>query len=296
MYDVIVIGGGPAGMSGALVLARCRRKVLICDTGKPRNRWAKQMNGFLTMDGVSPQEFLDKAKKDLSKYTIEWRNTEVINSECHGDWFSVELADGTLAKSKKLLIATGLKDNLPPLPDIEDYYGKSVHHCPYCDAYECKDKAIIAYGKGAEAKGLALSLKTWSSNVTLCTDGFQINNASKELLERNEVKIETGKIIRLIGKNGIMEGIEFTNGNIIPAESLFFVEKTNQQSQLSKALKCTFTKKGVVKTDRFHKTNIKGLYVAGDADKDMQQVIVAASEGAKAGININKELQEEERK
>jgi thioredoxin reductase len=296
MYDVVVIGGGPAGMSGALILARCRRKVLICDTGKPRNRWAKQMNGFLTMDGVSPEEFLTRARKDLSRYDIEWKNVEVVNSRCHGDWFSLELADGSSIKSKKLLIASGLTDNLPLLPDIEDYYGKTVHHCPYCDGYEARDKAIVAYGKGAEAKGLSLSLKTWSANVTLCTDGFELNNASKELLERNKVKIETGKIRKLIGKNGILEKIEFTNGHTIAAQSLFFVEKTHQQSQLSKILNCTFTKKGVVKTDRFHKTNVKGLYVAGDADKDMQQVIVAASEGAKAGISINKELQEEERR
>jgi thioredoxin reductase len=296
MYDVIIVGGGPAGMSGALVLARCRRKILICDTGKPRNRWANQMNGFLTMDGATPQEFLTKAKEDLSKYNVEWKNIEVVTSQCHGDWFSLDLADGTSLKSKKLLIATGVKDSLPPLEGVADFYGKSIHHCPYCDGYESRDKAIIAYGKGAEAKGLSLSLKTWSSNITLCTDGYQINNAAKDLLERNEVKIETGKISKLIGKNGLLESIEFSNGHNIPAEALFFVEKTNQQSELSKVLNCTFTKKGVVKTDRFHKTNIKGLYVAGDADKDMQQIIVAASEGAKAAISINKELQEEERK
>ena len=296
MYDVIVIGGGPAGMSGALVLARCFRKIVICDTGKPRNRWASHMNGFLTRDGATPQEFIESAKKDLAKYDIEWRNIEVTKAKCNGDSFSVELADGSELESRKLLIATGLKDSLPPLAGIEDYYGKSVHHCPYCDGYESRGKAVVAYGKGAEAKGLSLSLKTWAEDVTLCTDGFQVNKATTELLERNRVKIKTGKISKINGRDGYLESLDFSDGSSIPAERLFFVEKTNQQSLLSQQLNCTFTTKGVVKTDRYHKTNVKGLYVAGDADRDMQQVIVAAAEGSKAAISINKELQEEERR
>lgn len=297
MYDVIIIGGGPAGLNAAMILGRSRRKVVVFDSGEPRNRWAKSMNGFLSSDGVNPRDFIQKGREELKKYGVEIVFKKVDAATYSKGKFIVDDADGTVYHSKKLILATGLKDNLPPLEGLEPLYGKSIHHCPYCDGWESRDKAIAVYGPERRGIGQALAMKTWSDSVTLFTDGTdKLTRADRELLQRNGVAICTAAIERLEGEEGMLQRIVLKNGEVREQQAMFFSLGTKQQSDLGQQLGCEFTSKGVIKTRRLQQSNIPGLYVAGDAARDMQLVIVAAAEGAKAGVSINMELQKEERK
>ncbi|MBB6609751.1 NAD(P)/FAD-dependent oxidoreductase [Pontibacter sp. Tf4] len=295
MYDVIIIGGGPAGLNAAMLLGRSRRKVVVFDSGKPRNRWAASMNGFLSSDGMSPLEFIKKGREELQRYNIELLDKLVVTATYSKGSFVVNDADGAVYRSKKLLLATGLKDKLPEIEGIEAFYGKSVHHCQYCDGWENRDKAIAVYGKNRDGIGQALSLKTWSDRVTLYTDGTdKLRRIDRERLQRNDVKVCTIRITGLKGENGMLQQILLANGEAHEQQALFFSSASVQQCDLGEQLGCEFTSKGIIKTRRQQNTHIPGLYVAGDADRDMQLVIVAAAEGAKAGVAINIELQKEE--
>ncbi|WP_299760151.1 NAD(P)/FAD-dependent oxidoreductase [uncultured Pontibacter sp.] len=297
MYDVIIIGGGPAGLNAAMLLGRSRRKVIVFDSGKPRNRWANNMNGFLTSDGMNPREFIQKGRAELDKYGVELNNMVIKTATYTKGEFVVNDEAGKVYRSRKLLLATGLKDNLPELDGLEELYGKSIHHCPYCDGWESRDKAIAVYGPERGGIGQALAMKNWSDDVTLYTDGTDsLRHEDLELLERNGVKVQKEKITRLEGEGGMLQHIVLYSGEKRPQQAMFFSLGTQQQSDLGEQLGCEFTSKGVIRTKKLQHSNIPGLFVAGDAARDMQMVIVAAAEGAKAGVAINMELQQEDRK
>src|SRR4051794_34923890 len=149
MLDVIVVGAGPAGLSAALILGRCRRRVLVCDTGRPRNAASHAMHGFLSRDGMAPLEFLTIARDQLRRYdTVELWDIEVTAAECREGRFHVTLANGTTLEARKLQIATGVADNVPDLPGFHELYGRSVFHCPYCDGWEVRDGGLAVYGRG----------------------------------------------------------------------------------------------------------------------------------------------------
>jgi thioredoxin reductase len=297
MYDVIIVGGGPAGLSAAMILGRCRRKVVLFDTGKPRNRWSESMNGFITRDGIKPGDFIKIGRKELKEYDIEVHDWEIKEVRYSAEGFLAIDGKGKEYRSKKMLLATGLKDRLPNLPGIEEMYGISVHHCPYCDGWESQDKPLAVYGKNRFGFGLALSLKTWSDNVMLFTDGTnKLTGPEISQLERNGIQVNTKKIKRLEGDNGKLREIVLADGSTEHREAMFFNTGTDQQCSLGKMLGCEFTSKGVVKTRKLQKTNVKGLFVAGDAARDVQLVIVAAAEGTKAAVAINMELQAESRR
>ncbi|CAN5535111.1 hypothetical protein BH23ACI1_BH23ACI1_29070 [soil metagenome] len=299
MYDVVIVGGGPAGLSAALMLGRCRRSVLVCDTGRPRNAASHAMHGYLSRDGMSPREFLAVARQQLQPYlTVEMRDVEVKAAECRPDaTFDVTLAGGERVTSRKLLLATGVSDNVPQISGIDSLYGRSVFHCPYCDAWEVSGEPIAIYGRGERGVGLSLTLTVWSRDLVLCTDGpSEIDPADRDRLARNGIAVREERIARLDGHDGALSAVVFESGESLPRRALFFTTGQSQRSALAVKLGCELSDKGTVRTGKYESTHLPGLFVCGDASRAVQWVIVAASEGAEAAFAINSDLLREDLK
>ena len=291
-YDVVIVGAGPAGLSAALILGRCRRTVLVCDTGKPRNRSSHALHGYLTRDGIDPAEFRAIGRRELRRYdTVEIRDIGAEHAECREGRFFVRLDDGTDVSARKLLIATGVRDHVPDLQGIDELYGRSVFHCPYCDGWEMRDQPIAIYGKGARGLGLSLELTAWSRDLVLCSDGpAEIDDQGRSRLARNGIAVREERIRALEGTDGILQRVVFETGVPLARRALFFTTGQSQQSELAVLLGCEFNDKGTVRTGRYESTHLPGLYVAGDASRAVQWVIVAAAEGAEAAFAINTDL------
>lgn len=172
VYEVVIVGGGPAGLSAGIVLGRCRRGVLLCDVGQPRNQASRAVHCLLGHEGTPPSDLLARGRFELEGYaTVTSRADRVTEIARYANQFSVTCADGSTLRARKVLLTTGLTDQVPQLEGIERLYGRSVHHCPYCDGFEHRDQPLAVYGAGDKGAGLALMMKQWSSDVLLCTDG-----------------------------------------------------------------------------------------------------------------------------
>ncbi len=296
MFDCIIVGAGPAGLSAALILGRCRRRVLVCDAGKPRNEASKALHGFLTRDGIPPAELLKIGREQLRTYEgVELLEIEVTDAKRNQDGFDVTLKDGVILSSRKLLLATGVVDHLPEIAGIESFYGHSVWHCPYCDGWEVRDQPLAIYGRAEHGKGLALELLAWSKDLVLCTDGpAGLDSDERERLSHYGIEIREERIARLEGESGRLERIVFTNGEKISRRGMFFSTGNEQRCDLASRLGCELDEKGAVKTGDYETTGIPGLFVAGDASRAVQLAIVAAAEGAQAAFAINTALIKED--
>jgi thioredoxin reductase len=294
MFDVLIAGGGPAGLSAALMLGRCRRRVLVCDLGQPRNRRSRALHGYLTRDGIEPLAFNELGRRELPSYGVEFRTLGVVGAERSDDHYRVALSDGGREAARYLLIATGVVDDLPGITGLDECYGRSVFHCPYCDGWEWRDRPLAALGEGANVTGLALALRTWSSDVVMCTNGSRVDRRGRDRLARHGIAVRTEAIARLEHDGGLMTTIVFASGEPARCQAMFFTTGQHPQSDLAIRLGCTLTQKGAVKTGMLCDTNVPRLFVAGDASRDAQFVVVAAAEGMKAAVAINKALQAEE--
>jgi thioredoxin reductase len=296
-FDVAIVGGGPAGLSAALVLGRSCRRVIVCDHGKPRNYAARAVHGYLGLDGIEPAELRRRAREQCARYDVQFLDGEVITARREDEEqqtpFQLILKDGSLVRARKLLLATGVEDNLPPIPSIDDFYGISVHHCPYCDAWEHRGKHLVAFGTGPSVIELAVMLRNWSSQVTACTHGHDLSEKDQTRLRTCGIQHCEQVVTGLVGSNGTLEAIRFAAGESLDCDAIFFSSSQGQRSTLPLMLGCQCDHDGLVVSKKKQGSGVPGLFLAGDADGDVQFAIVAAAEGAIAATAINRELQEE---
>jgi len=301
--DVLIIGGGPAGLSAALVLGRARRRIVVVDAGRPRNAAARTMHGYLTRDGINPNELLELGRREISTYGVEVLVDEVTAVEridCddrdRATAFDATTKGGRRFRARKVLFATGICDDVPDLPGVAECYGASIHHCPYCDGWEHRDRRLLAFStEASKAVGLSLLLRGWSEQVMALTHGTAASAKDRSRAEALGIEVIEARVERLIHEGSSLRGVMFQGGRSIEADALFFNTGQAQTCDLPLKLGCGMEDEEHLATSDKQRSQVPGVFLAGDADGDVQFAIVAAAEGATAAVVINKELQEEDR-
>jgi len=299
LWDVIVIGGGPAGLSAAMVLVRSRRSVLLIDEGRQRNLRSHGLHNFITRDGILPPDFLHLAHQDIKQYPVTYRQGRItaINASKKGIGFVLQEDDGSQFHCKRILLATGVTDNIPDIPGMETLWGRSVFHCPFCDGYECREKKVGLFAEKHNGYGMALALRHLSEDVTLFTHGSHyLKPSQKTHLAKRNIRVFTKRITKLESSDERLQAVLLADGSSVPCDFLFTHHGLKVNNELTRQLGCRCTSKGAAVTNRHQETNVPGVYVAGDASIDMHFVVVAAAEGVKAAVAIHNDLLQMENK
>ncbi|TCN20510.1 thioredoxin reductase [Mesobacillus foraminis] len=297
MLDCVIVGGGPAGLNAALVLGRARRKVVLFDSNSPRNAVTHESHGFITRDGIKPSEFRKIAHHDIAKYpSVMIRNEKITDVKKKGMLFELVTEEGECIQAKKVILATGLKEIHPSVDNLMNYYGKSLFSCPYCDGWELKDLPLIVLTEFPHAFHFVKIVYNWSKDLIVCTNGHKVlTTEQKEVLQRKGIKVSEQKIKTLVGENGFLESVIFEDGQEVKRNGGFVTPQWIQASHLGQSLGCEINQLGGIITDELGRTNIEGVYAAGDTSVIApSQVIIAAAEGSKAAIGVNTDLTQDE--
>ncbi|HEX2193217.1 MAG TPA: NAD(P)/FAD-dependent oxidoreductase [Acidimicrobiales bacterium] len=296
-YDALVLGGGPAGLAAALWLARHRRRVAVLDGGEPRNRTTSLTHGYLGHDPISPTELLERARTEVLAYpTSSFLPCLATGARAHGEGgFEVDTDEGERLSSRRLVLATGVVDELPPVAGVEEHYGESVFHCPTCDGYEARDREVVVLGWGAQIAGTALELFDWARRVTVVTGGrpFEGDERHREALARHGVSVKEVEAAELSGRRGELRGVLLSDGTEVACDVVFFSVAHHPRTELARELGCRLTEEGCVEVDDQCRTSVSGVFAAGDVTPGLQIVQVATAEGAVAGVACALSLQGE---
>ena len=285
--DVVVVGGGPAGLSAALVLGRARRQVLVIDTGRPANVASSAIGGLLGQTGVAPIELRRAGREQLVDLpTVEVRDAAVVDAHLASERPRVKLSDGSELSTRALVLAHGLSYEPPALPGIEPLWGRSVFHCPFCDGWEVRDRALAVHGNGADVVRSALVVSGWSSDVVLLTGGpARLGESGRAMLAAAGVRVREEPVRRLAGHDGRLDRIEFASGPVETREALFVRTRREQPNGLAAALGCELTAGGTIVTDGDGRTAVAGVYAAGDAATErLRSVAAAIGTGSRAAL------------
>lgn len=298
-HDVVVVGAGPAGLAAALWLGRYRRSVLVLDGGPSRSWATRATHGYLGSDPVAPRTLLDRARSDLAAYpTVTRRRARATDVAADGPRrFTVTTHDGARTVARRLVLATGVVDDLPPVKGIEEHYGAGAFHCPTCDGYEARGRRVVVLGWGAQVAGTALQLLDWAREVTVLTGGrrFEGDERHRQALERHGIALLEDQAAELLGPRGGLEAVCLATGADVPCDLLFFSIAHHPRTELAAALGCRLTPEGCLEVDGEGRTSVDGVYGAGDVTPGIQLVQVAAAKGTMAGVACALSLQGEPR-
>jgi thioredoxin reductase len=283
-----VVGGGPAGLSAALVLGRARRRVLVLDTGRPANMKSGAIGGLLGQSGVAPVDLRRAGREQLADLpTVEVRDAAVIDADL-GSELRVRLDDRSELRTHALVLAHGLSYEPPALPGIEPLWGRSVFHCPFCDGWEVRDRALAVHGNGPDVVRSALVVSGWSSDVVLLTDGpAELGDGGRAMLAAAGVRLREEPIRRLAGDEGHLDRIEFASGPAEERDALFVRTRREQPNGLAAALGCELTPGGTIVTDDDGRATVAGVYAAGDAATErLRSVAAAIGSGSRTALAV----------
>lgn len=301
-YDAIVVGGSWAGLSAAMQLARARRRVLVVDTGQPRNRFAHTSHGFLGQDGRTPADILDTARAQVLAYpTAEFRADEAIRATPRDDEpsadFEIGLASGATVRGRRLVLATGVVDELPDVPGLRERWGRSVLHCPYCHGYEVAGRRLGVMAVSETSMHQALLLPDWSNNVTLFTNGaFDPTDEQRATLAGRGVVLDPRPLVEVVGDGERLAGVRVAGDDgtdVVALDALFTASRTRMASPLAEELGCAFDDGPfgpVIRTDAKKETTVPGVYAAGDAARVPHNATWASADGVTAGIYAHQSL------
>ncbi|WP_458248099.1 NAD(P)/FAD-dependent oxidoreductase [Streptomyces sp. MAI_2237] len=292
-YEVIVVGGGAAGLSAALVLGRARRRTLVVDAGEPRNAPAAHMHGYLTRDGMPPAEFLAAGREEIARYGVDLVRDRAVDV---APGFTVSLASGRTVRARRLVVATGLKDEPPAVPGVAERFGRDVLHCPYCHGWEVRDRAFGVLATTPMSVHQALMVSQWSKDVTLFLHTVEERELTDDDLRRLAaagVKVVPGEVAELVVEGDRLTGVRLADGTTHAREVVFVapraVPRTDLLERLGAELRETpFGAYPVV--DETGLTTVPGVWAAGNAMGFAEQVVNAAAGGYRAGATINGEL------
>ncbi|MGE7752744.1 NAD(P)/FAD-dependent oxidoreductase [Lysinibacillus fusiformis] len=293
-YDCMIIGGGPAGLSAALTLGRARRKVALVDNGTNRNRVTQESHGFLTRDGIKPQEFKNLASKDIESYPsitmMDQTVIEIIKDDITG-LFLVNTSENKTYVTEKILLATGIQEEFP-LPQIRQYYGKSLFSCPYCDGWELRDKPLAIIAENEEhISHMTKLVFNWSQDLIVFTNGHQLSKKIQNDFEQKKIKAYTNTIKDLHGDDGNLSSVELETGDNILRAGGFVVPSFYRPNKFAKQLNCQVDENGTIMTDGAGRTTAAGIYIAGETEKGgPSSLMIAAAEGFKAASSINMDI------
>jgi thioredoxin reductase len=294
-YDVVVIGGGPAGLSAALVLTRALRSVAVVDAGAPRNARATSMRGFLSRDGLPPLELLRVGRAEVKACggrLIEGTVAGLRRAD-HGG-FQVLLADCSRLTARRILVATGLRDELPAIPGVVDRWGRDLLHCPYCHGFEVRDQPLGVLGNGPDSVQHALLVRQWSSDVVFFAHHDEVAADQREELSARGIGVVDGPVRRLVVDDDRLTGVELDDERVVSRAAVFVRPRLVPSTDVLVGLGCALDEAGWVRTDGFGRTSVPGVWVAGNAANPRAQVISAAGEGSSAAIALNADLVEQD--
>ncbi len=293
-YDVVIVGGSFAGLSAAMQLARARRRVLLVDAGRPRNRYAAHAHGFLGQDGVPPHEIVARAREQLARYpTVAFLDGEAVEAASRDGGFEIAMADGQRVRGARLILATGMRDELPALPGLRERWGQTVLHCPYCHGYEVAGQPLGVMAAHPLSAHQGMLLPDWGPTTYFTQGQFEPTAEEARQFEARGVRVERSPIVQLLGDAPALSGVVLADGRQLPIAALFVASKAHMASPLAAQLGCAFDEGPlgpVIRVDELRQTTAPGVYAAGDAATPMSNATLASASGVMAGVCAHRSL------